>query len=96
MTGGNPIAPADFAAGSFEKRIRLIRFEHKDIGDALKKARAASGDFAKPSDACPTYAQMYGLLRRIEKDVRVHVHKEEHVLFPRAIELANRIGETMN
>lgn len=83
--------PTDRNLGSIPKLIRRVAFEHKDIGVALKEARKASGDFIKPKDACPTFAQMYGLLRRVETDVRHHVHKEEYILFPRAVELADRI-----
>ncbi|QDT02135.1 Iron-sulfur cluster repair protein YtfE [Rubripirellula lacrimiformis] len=72
------------------KLIRRIGFEHQDIGDALRKARDASGNYAEPPDASPAYRQLLGLLRRIEADVRHHVHKEEFILFPRVLKLARQ------
>ncbi len=75
--------PKSDAADSVHRMIRRLALEHADIGEALKSARAASNRFKAPKDACPKFAQMYGLLRWIEADVRQHVHKEEAILFPR-------------
>ena len=74
------------------KLIRRVGFEHKDIGAALGKARDASGNYVAPPDATPSYRQLLGLLRRIEIDVRHHVHKEEYILFPRVVKLASKTG----
>ncbi len=74
------------------KLIRRVGFEHNDIGVALSEARDASGNYVAPPDASPTYRQTLGLLRRIEIDVRHHLHKEEHILFPRVEKRANKTG----
>ena len=75
------------------KLIRCVGFEHQDIGDALRKSRDASGNYLQPDDASPAYRELLGLLRRIESDMRHHVHKEEYILFPRVLELAKQTGD---
>ncbi|TWT97234.1 DUF542 domain-containing protein [Neorhodopirellula pilleata] len=84
--GGKPDA---CLRASLNKMIHRIQFNHEDIGKALKNARTASENFKAPCDACPKFAQMYGLLRWIENDVRHHVHKEESILFPRVRQSLN-------
>ncbi|QDS94830.1 Iron-sulfur cluster repair protein YtfE [Roseimaritima multifibrata] len=66
-----------------QEMIYRVRFEHADIGEALKKTRSASKNFLAPKDACAKFSQMYQLLRWTEADVRQYVHKEESILFPR-------------
>ena len=39
-------------------------------------------------DACPTFRGLYYGLSEFERDMHVHVHLENHVLFPRAAQLA--------
>ncbi len=70
-------------AESLIKMMSRASYEHTDIGEAMKQANRAADGFTKPTDACPKFAQMYGLLRWIEADIRQHVHKEESILFPR-------------
>ncbi len=83
----------DVHAGAITKMVRDVSMEHRDIGAALRNVRRASGGFAKPPDACPKYAQMLGLLRRIETNVRHYVHKEECILFPRAVAMVDSTRE---
>lgn len=72
---------------SIGKPIRAILFEHLDVGDELRNIRTAANDFAVPADACGSYRDMLASLRRLETDTHQRIHKENHILFPRAIEL---------
>ena len=38
-------------------------------------------------DACPTFHAFYDALREFEQDLHQHIHLENNILFPRAIEL---------
>jgi hypothetical protein len=40
-----------------------------------------------PADACPTFSAMYEELQRMEGDLHQHIHLENNILFPRAVEL---------
>jgi regulator of cell morphogenesis and NO signaling len=77
----------EFAFGSIENPIRMMRFEHDRAGELLAELRAASDGFAVPADGCASYRSLYERLEALELDTHVHVHKENHVLFPAALRL---------
>jgi regulator of cell morphogenesis and NO signaling len=73
--------------GAVRNPIRMMMAEHDAAGDALTRMRMLSGGFTPPAWACPTYRGFYQALSDFEKDLHQHVHLENNVLFPRAIEL---------
>ena len=73
--------------GAVRNPIRVMMSEHDAAGDALARMRSLSGGFTPPEWACPTYRGFYQALSEFEKDLHQHVHLENNVLFPRAIEL---------
>ena len=73
--------------GAVRNPIRIMIAEHDAAGDALARMRALSGGFTPPEGACPTYRGFYQALEEFEKDLHQHVHLENDILFPRAIEL---------
>jgi len=46
-----------------------------------------SDDFTTPVGACPTYHAFYDGLKEFERDLHQHIHLENNILFPRAIDL---------
>jgi regulator of cell morphogenesis and NO signaling len=79
--------PLDFHCGSIANPIRQMGLEHYHAGSALETMRELSDDYTPPEGACNTYRAMLDALAHLERDMHQHVHKEENVLFPRAIEL---------
>jgi regulator of cell morphogenesis and NO signaling len=73
--------------GAVRNPIRVMIAEHDAAGDALARIRVLSGGFTPPEGACPTYRGFYQALADFEKDLHQHVHLENNILFPRAIEL---------
>ncbi|MEO6992475.1 MAG: iron-sulfur cluster repair di-iron protein [Lacunisphaera sp.] len=63
---------------------RLER-EHDAAGASLARFRELSDGYAPPEWACNTFRAMYDGLDRLERDMHQHVHKENNVLFPRAL-----------
>jgi len=61
--------------------------EHDAAGNLVKQIRKASGQYKAPADACASYAALYRELREFEADLHQHVHLENNILFPRAVEL---------
>lgn len=76
-----------FHCGSISHPIRQMEAEHDNAGDALRAFRELSDRFTPPDWACNTYRAMLDALRELEADMHQHVHKENNVLFPRAIEM---------
>ena len=81
---------ADIHGGSIAGPIRQMEIDHDSLGDALKTMRRLSDGYQAPDWACNTYRAMIDGLHRLEKDLHIHVHKENNVLFPRALELESR------
>ena len=72
--------------------IQQMEYEHENAGKALAKLREVTRDYALSSDACPTFRAMYEELQRMEADLHQHIHLENNILFPRAIELEKQAG----
>jgi regulator of cell morphogenesis and NO signaling len=80
-----PIMPAPF--GTVANPVRMMEHEHDNAGAALKAMRQASQDYTPPADACTSYQALYHALQAFEKDLHQHIHLENNVLFPRAVEM---------
>ena len=61
--------------------------EHDGSAYLLREMREASSDYAVPTDASISYQTLYQALDAFEKDLQQHIHLENNVLFPRAVEL---------
>lgn len=72
--------------------ISVMEHEHDDAGAALVRLRALSHEFTPPPAACNTFIAMLDGLRELEEDMHWHVHKENNLLFPRALALAPDIA----
>jgi regulator of cell morphogenesis and NO signaling len=60
--------------------------EHDAAGAALRAMREMTGDYTPPEWACPTLLGLYHGLAELEREMQVHVHLENAILFPRASE----------
>lgn len=76
--------------GSVRGPISVMEMEHDSAGDALEQLRRLTDDYTPPEDACNTWRALLDGLRTLELDLHRHIHKENHILFPRAIELEER------
>jgi regulator of cell morphogenesis and NO signaling len=88
----NATAPQRFHCGTVENPIAVMVREHEDAGDALKRMRELTNDYTPPIDACNTYRALFDSLRELERDMHRHVHKENSILFPKALELEQKLG----
>lgn len=59
--------------------------EHEDAGQLFEKLRALTNNYETPADGCNTYRAAMDGLAEIERDTHEHIHKENNVLFPRAL-----------
>jgi regulator of cell morphogenesis and NO signaling len=80
------IAPAAFF-GTIQNPIRMMMLDHETAGDILRRIRQISGDFVVPQDGCLSYETLYKGLDELELDLHQHIHLENNILFPRAVEL---------
>jgi regulator of cell morphogenesis and NO signaling len=67
--------------------IQAMMREHDGAGDLARQIRQASSGYTAPPDACQSYRELYTLLSEFEADLHQHIHLENNILFPRAVEL---------
>lgn len=79
-------APA-FRCGSLANPIRQMESEHVQAGSALEQFRKLTDRYTPPDWACNTYRAMLDALAHLEQDLHLHIHKENNVLFPRALKM---------
>jgi regulator of cell morphogenesis and NO signaling len=78
--------------GSVRNPIRMMEHEHDDAGRALREIRELTSDFTPPEDACNSFRTLYAQLEDLERDLHMHIHLENNILFPRAAELEQRLA----
>lgn len=80
-------APPSAPFGTVNNPVRMMMREHDTAGDLLRELRLATSDFAAPADACMSFRALYDALEIFERDLHQHIHLENNVLFPRAVEM---------
>lgn len=81
------VAPPPAFFGALINPIRHMLSDHDDTGVLLKSLRNVTRDYTLPEGACMSYQALYHGLEAIEKDLHQHIHLENNILFPRALEL---------
>lgn len=87
---GEPIPAGCF--GTVRRPIANMIAEHDDAGALLAEIRQLSRDYSAPAGACPSFLALYRGLEEFERDLHYHVHLENNILFPRAVEMEDRGG----
>jgi regulator of cell morphogenesis and NO signaling len=77
--------------GSVANPIHQMEHEHEAAGRALEEMRKITNDYTLPADNCNAFKALYHDLDAMEKDLHEHIHLENNILFPRAIELEKRV-----
>jgi regulator of cell morphogenesis and NO signaling len=87
--GSNVVAPP---FGTVQNPIEAMMQEHTNEGDRFRKIEELSNNYTPPQDACNTYGVTLGLLKEFEQDLHLHIHLENNILFPKAIELEKELS----
>ena len=82
---GEPIPMPFF--GTVRNPVRMMMMEHDTAGEVLREMRILSSNYTVPSDACLSYRTLYQALQAFEADLHQHIHLENNILFPRAVEM---------
>jgi regulator of cell morphogenesis and NO signaling len=77
--------------GSVQNPISMMLREHDNAGEMLRALRSLSNDYAVPEGACPSYTALLNRLEGFEQDLHQHIHLENNLLFPKAIELEAKV-----
>jgi regulator of cell morphogenesis and NO signaling len=83
--GNGPLEPPFFQ--TVRNPIHMMMKEHDSAGELVRQIRKATGEYTPPVEACTSYKALYQELREFEADLHQHVHLENNILFPRAVEM---------
>ncbi|MEE8184443.1 MAG: hemerythrin domain-containing protein, partial [Acidobacteriota bacterium] len=78
---------AELHCGSLQNPIRVMQMEHKQALTLFEKIRAATQNFKMPEDGCESYRLLLAGLEELETDTRLHIQKENEILFPQVLAL---------
>lgn len=70
--------------------IQQMEIEHESAGNALARLRELTDGFVPGAECCNTHRALLAGLAEFESDLHRHVHKENNILFPRALARAGR------
>lgn len=77
----------DLKFGTVKDPINMMEMEHELVGKNLDEIRKLSNNYQLPEDACASYSLLYRMLDEFEEDLHLHIHLENNILFPKALEL---------
>lgn len=81
----------DACFGTVASPVAMMIQEHDAAGLLLAEIRRLSENFTTPEGACPTFHAYYDGLKEFELDLHQHIHLENNILFPRAINAELRV-----
>ena len=79
--------------GSIATPISVMEQEHETAGIILKQLFRLSNGYTVPEDACNTFRVLFGKLKEFEDDLHRHIHLENNILFPKALEMEQTLLE---
>ncbi len=80
-----PVMPPMF--GTVRNPVQMMIHEHDSAGQALHEMRELSAGYTAPQDACVSFQTLYRALDELERDLHQHIHLENNILFPRAVQM---------
>ena len=83
--------PAHACFRSVAHPIFMMEQEHESAGHIVAELIRLTNHFEPPLWACTTHIALFSGLRDFEANLRQHVHLENDVLFPRAIQLETEL-----
>jgi regulator of cell morphogenesis and NO signaling len=77
--------------GTVQNPVRMMMFEHDTVGEILGEMRKVTNNYTAPPEGCISYKTLYQALEDLEYDLHQHIHLENNLLFPRAIEIESKM-----
>lgn len=81
----SPLPKSPF--GPVSNPIGMMMADHQAEGERFDEISRLTKNYQPPDDACTTYEVTFKQLRDFETDLHRHIHLENNILFPKAIEL---------
>jgi regulator of cell morphogenesis and NO signaling len=86
---GGPVPTPFFK--TVKNPVHMMMLEHDTVGEILSELRSLTNNYIVPPEGCISYKTLYQALQDFEYDLHQHIHLENNLLFPRAIELEGKL-----
>ena len=73
-----------FPFGPITNPIGIMEEDHDAERRQMEKMLVMTGNYTGPAEAANAFRPLFEKLEALELDMRLHVHLEDHILFPRA------------
>lgn len=83
----------EFHCGSIKAPISVMLAEHDAEGERYRHIERLTNGYAVPDDACDSYRLLLQELKDFETALHQHIHLENNIVFPRAIQLETELKE---
>lgn len=88
-TTGNPdILRTQF---TLSEPVLMMEAEHEAAGEILEALQKATNGYTAPEGACNSFQFLYKKLKSLDEDLHQHIHLENNILFPKALQLEKEL-----
>jgi len=88
----NPAQPPASCFGSVANPVRMMGIEHHGVKEILEQLRELTANYQPPREGDSDVFALYSALAKLDNDLVEHIHLEDDVLFPQALELERNIS----
>lgn len=81
-----------FSFGTVKNPIQMMMHEHDTEGSRFRRISELTDTYSPPEDACGTYKVTFALLKEFEEDLQLHIHIENNIIFPKAVQLETELN----
>jgi regulator of cell morphogenesis and NO signaling len=67
--------------------IGVMMQEHQTAGAFLARIKTLTNNYQPPPYACASFSGLYAGLEQLNADLQTHIHLENNILFPRALDV---------
>ncbi|MDM8208353.1 iron-sulfur cluster repair di-iron protein [Bacteroides gallinaceum] len=78
---------AKFHCGTILYPIKVMEDEHSHEGERFERISSLTNGFTAPEDACASFRLALQQLKLFEEALHEHIHLENNIIFPKALEL---------
>lgn len=80
-----------FHCDTIQHPINAMELEHSGEGERYENISKLTNRFTAPDDACASYRLVLRQLQQFEAALHEHIHLENNIIFPRALQLENKL-----
>ncbi|WP_243697342.1 iron-sulfur cluster repair di-iron protein [Flaviaesturariibacter aridisoli] len=76
---------------SLREPLQMMEADHEAAGELLAGMRSCTFGYRRPEGACNSVNLLYTKLEGLEADLHRHIHLENNILFPKALQLEKEL-----